>query len=147
MGRSAGTFSHTTLGLSTPNKIPLLVPTQHRQEVMHTGTEQAGDRKRRGCHELGPCSTSQSPGTAPLCCRQNLLSTLARASSVLKIHRASRPFPPLADRVKGMEREPKSNSARRRRLEELSQRRLPVTHPLRPLLPDWPGRACELCTA
>lgn len=51
----------------------------------------------------------------PLCCLQKLLSSLAIISSVLKIHRVLPcPFPPLADRVKGTEQEPKSNSARGR---------------------------------
>lgn len=44
---SASTFSYTVLGLSTPNKIQLLVPTQNKQEVMHTGSERPETGKDR----------------------------------------------------------------------------------------------------
>lgn len=59
---------------------------------------------------------------------------------------ASLPFPPLADRVKGMEQEPKSNSARGRLAWRNSiSVEASGHHPLSPLLQDWPGRALEVC--
>lgn len=84
----------------------------------------------------------------PLCCLQKLLSSLAIISSVLKIHRVL-PCPslPLQTGSRGQ-----SRSLNQTVLGDAwpgrtpSQQRLLVTHPLKPLLQDWPGRACEVCT-